>query len=223
MEPVRGTKKALDMLVSQGDTAVAVALMRMGRAARRVVPSCVGLSLSFAAEDLTLTLVATREELAAAGPAPQEAASIPGAPPEAESPLDERRWQEEARAGAATGVASTLTLPVVREGHTLGSVNVYAALPDAFEGRREQLADALGVSASAAVGNADLAFDTRRAAAEAPARLADNDDIDVAVGLIAATQQVDVTVAEERLRDAARRTGLSVGRAARVFRYIVSS
>ncbi|MGN6130172.1 MAG: hypothetical protein ACTHOK_07505, partial [Nocardioidaceae bacterium] len=90
MEPVRGTKQALDILVSQGDSQVAVALMRMGREARRLVPSCIGLSLTFVAEDLTFTLVATGEELTGFQvPAPDPAAHVDGeARPE--DLLDER-------------------------------------------------------------------------------------------------------------------------------------
>jgi len=225
MEPVRGTKQALDILVSQGDSQVAVALMRMGREARRLVPSCVGLSLTFVAEDLTFTLVATGDELAALhGPAPD---TTQGAPleraPDAEDLLDERLWQQYARASAAAGVASSLSLPIVRGGRTIGSVSVYAATPDAFDQGRDALATALGVSPQGAIANADLEFRSRRAAADAPHQLTDDEDVDIAIGLVATLLHVDVSDAEERLQDAARRVGISLGQAARLLRFLTAS
>ncbi len=237
MEPVRGTKQALDILVGQGDSQVAVALMRMGREARRLVPSCIGLSLTFVGEDLTFTLVATRDELAVVDDRkhreqqhrdPQhhedpEGHRDPDPNPEREDLLDEHRWQEYARASAAAGVASSLSLPIVREGSSIGSVSLYAALPDAFDEGRDRLAAALGVSAEGAVANADLEFRSRRAAAEAPTQLTDAEDVDVAVGLVATLLHVDVSSAEARLRDAARRAGISPGRAARLLRFLTAS
>lgn len=223
MEPVRGTKQALDILVSQGDSQVAVALMRMGREARRLVPSCIGLSLTFVAEDLTFTLVATGEELTGFQvPAPDPAAHVDGeARPE--DLLDERLWQEYARASAAAGVASSLSLPIEREGRAIGSVSLYAATPEAFDVGRDALAAALGVSSEGAIANADLEFRSRRAAAKAPHQLTDAEDVDVAVGLVATLLRVDVADAEERLRDAARRVGISPGRAARLLRFLTAS
>lgn len=225
MEPVRGTKQALDILVSQGDSQVAVALMRMGREARRLVPSCIGLSLTFVAEDLTFTLVATGEELTGlhvplGHPAPT--AHVEGEP-HPEDLLDERLWQEYARASAAAGVASSLALPIVRDGRAIGSVSIYAASPEAFDQGREALAAALGVSPEGAIANADLEFRSRRAAADAPRQLTDAEDFDIAVGLVATLLRVDVADAEERLRDAARRAGINVGQAARLLRFLTAS
>jgi GAF domain-containing protein len=225
MEPVRGTKQALDILVSQGDPQVAVALMRMGREARRLIPSCIGLSLTFVGEDLTFTLVATGDELAGLDP-PEAGEAGPAHgmdEPCPEDLLDERRWQEYARASAAAGVASSLSLPIVRDGCAIGSVSVYAAMPDAFDEGRAVLAAALGVEAEGAIANADLEFRSRRAAAQAPGRLTDADDVDIAIGLVATLLHVGVSDAEERLRDAARRVGISPGRAARLLRFLTSS
>lgn len=224
MEPVRGTKQALDILVSQGDSQVAVALMRMGREARRLVPSCIGLSLTFVAEDLTFTLVATGEELTGlCAPVPDTApaAHVEGEP-HPEDLLDERLWQEYARASAAAGVASSLSLPIVRQGRAIGSVSLYAASPDAFDAGREVLAAALGVSPEGAIANADLEFRSRRAAADAPDQLTDAEDIDIAVGLVATLLHMDVSDAEERLRAAARCAGLSPGQAARLLRFLTT-
>jgi hypothetical protein len=77
------------------------------------------------------------------------------------------------QASAAHGVASSLSLPLLRVGGVVGSVNLYASTPDAFEGHHGDLADAWGSSPAAVVANADLSFATRLEAVEAPQRLVD--------------------------------------------------
>jgi GAF domain-containing protein len=218
------------MLLQHGDTDAAVALLRMGRRAREVVPACVGLSLALLADDLTFTLVASDEEAAGLDAVqyvdggPCLSAGNGDEPVEARSEdlLDEDRWLLFARASAAAGVASTLSLPIVRNGRTMGTVNLYAATPDAFTGRHQQLARALGASGEGAVTNADLGFTTRTRADETPKRLEEQADIDIAIGIIASSKGVDIPVAEGQLADAARRAGISEAQAARVFRYLGS-
>jgi len=258
MEPISETRQVLNQLIAEGDVAVAAVLVSMGRKAQQIVPKCVGLSLALHEEDLTFTLVASSEEIAAldavqyldGGPcvaaalheAPvsiavdADSADDPGDPGDpdhqlhdradrtdrTESPDDaddmEAHWQLYARASAAAGVASSLTLPIERGGAVVGTVNLYGATPDAFEGHHETLAKALGASAGDAVSNADLSFSTRLAAAATPEKLADQMDVDVALGLIAESQQVDIPTARERLRGAAVRAGISEGQAARAVR-----
>jgi hypothetical protein len=58
---------------------------------------------------------------------------------------------------------------------------------------------------------------------EAPARLADQDDVDIALGIIAASQDIDIPTAQERLRQAAARAGITEGQAARAVRQVFSS
>ena len=100
--------------------------------------------------------------------------------------LDEERWALFARASAAAGVASTLSLPVMEQGRVVGGINLYASSSDAFSGHSVDLATALGASAVEAVTNADLAFDSRRRAEQAPARLRVQQALDVATGILAA-------------------------------------
>lgn len=256
MEPIPETRQVINQLVAEGDAAVAAVLASMGRKAQQIVPECVGLSLALLEEELTFTLVASSEEVAAldavqyldggpcveathtaspvgmvggaAGPADREPPDDPGPPRDADDPEDvddvqdvsdlEARWHLYARASAAAGVASSLTLPIERGGAVIGTVNLYAATPDAFDGHHQALARALGASAGDAVSNADLSFSTRLAAVATPERMADQTDVDVALGLIAQSQQVEIPVARERLRSAAARAGISEGQAARAVR-----
>jgi GAF domain-containing protein len=227
VEPIPETREALDELVSQGDTEVVVALLTAGQAVKDIVPECVGLSLALLEDGLTFTLVATSDEIAAldavqyldGGPC------VDAAHENLELDVDndsaavaENRWLMYARANAAAGVASTLTLPVLREDRVIGTVNLYARTSNAFAGRHRALAEALGASAESAIANADLSFSTRIAAVAAPGRLVENRDIDIALGIIAESQGVDIGTARERLRLAAARAGITEAQAARAVR-----
>jgi GAF domain-containing protein len=226
VEPIPETREVLDELISHGDLDVGVALLRMGRRAQEIVPDCVGLSLALLEDGLTFTLVASSDEIASldavqyldGGPCVAGAHDGERRMVDENRLTDEDEWHMYARVSAAAGVASSLTLPIVRNGRVVGTVNLYAAAPDAFEGRQDELASALGASAEDAVANADLSFSTRLEAVQAPERLADQDDVDIAVGIIAASQGVDIPTAEERLRQAAARAGITEGQAARAVR-----
>lgn len=127
--------------------------------------------------------------------------------PEADHPLDEQLWSLFARASAATGVRSSLSVPLIHEGSVVGGLNLYAATYTAFDGHHEALASLVGADAADAVRDADLSFSTRQLAADAPRVLADQADVDVAVGIIVARHAVDPETARRQLSDAAAQTG----------------
>jgi len=219
------------MLASVGEDKFAEELFDLGRRATRVVPECVGLSLALLRYGLTFTLAATSTDIAGldsvqyldGGPCVQAAHESHEIDLDHGDLLDETRWQMYARASAAAGVRSSLALPLLDSGGTItGTVNLYASTDDAFGGHARRLAEALGASAAKAVTNADLSFSTRLEAAAAPGRLADQNDVDVALGIIAATQHVDITTARERLRQAASRAGITELQAARAVQGLIS-
>lgn len=207
MEPLPETQQVLADLAGYVGTDVAATLLTMGTRAKEIVPECVGLSLGRVEDGITLTLVASSDESAVldavqyldGGPCVDAADKAEPLDVRHTELLDESRWQMYARATAAAGVASSLSLPIIREGRVVGGVNLYASTPNAFDGRHEELARALHASAEGAVTNADLTFETRRRAAEAPARLADLEDIDIATGIVAASQDVGIDTALARL------------------------
>jgi GAF domain-containing protein len=229
VEPIPQTRHALEHLSQAGEEWLSAELARMGRRALQIVPECVGLSLCSLRHGLTFTLVATSDRIAGldavqyldGGPcveAAQERREV-----EVDDILDEEHWQMFAQTSAAAGVRSTLTLPLLdSHGSVIGTVNLYASSPDAFESRAEQLAGALGSSAAKAVSNADLSFDTRLVAAEAPRRLVQQAEVDTAVGMIVASQDVDIATALERLRAAAARADLTEAQVARVVMGLLS-
>lgn len=227
MEPIPETREVLEQLDNEGSTEVSTALFRTDRQVREIVPECVGLSLAVLRDGLTLTLVASSEAMAAldaiqyldGGPCVDAAHEAREIAVTENAELDEDRWQMYAQATAAAGVRSSLTLPVVYEdGTVMGTVNLYASAAGAFTGKTEQLAEALGSSVTWAVTNADLAFSTRLAAVEAPKQLAEQNEIDIALGIVAAAQGVSTATATERLRTAASRAGITLLQSARAAR-----
>ena len=221
MELLPHTKEALDEYLNLADPDLEDSLITMGDSAARIVPECVGMSLTlYDQEDLTFTLVASSlpvtEGVQARDttPADQGAAPDDGRAGGAADLLDEDRWAAFARASAAAGVASSLSLPIIDHDRVVGGINLYASSTDAFSGHHGDLADALGASASGAVANADLSFETRRRAEEAPRQLRDLRLTEVATGILAAREGLDVETARYRLIDAARHAGITEVQAA---------
>lgn len=224
MEFLPASQAALNEYLSLTEPDLAETLAAMGSSATRIVPDCVGLSLCLYAEDLTFTLVASSLVLAEldamqyldGGPCVDAVEENRRREESVRDMFDEDRWQLFARASAAAGVASTLSLPVLADGLVVGGINLYASTAEAFVGHHQELADALGASAVGAVTNADLGFRSRERAARAPAQLRDQQLIEVAVGILAAREQIEIEAARSHLLDAAARAGISVPQAARV-------
>jgi GAF domain-containing protein len=223
MELLPHTKEALDEYLDVADPDLEGSLMTMGDSAARIVPDCVGLSLTlYDEDDLTFTLVASdlpTAELDAMKYLDEDEAPVIPHPRDSESwsdLLDEDRWAVFARASAAAGVGSTLSLPIVDDDRVVGGINIYAASEDAFAGRQRDLAEALGASATGAVANADLTFESRRRAEEAPRQLRDQRLVEVGTGILAAREGLEVEVARRRIEVAAQRAGITPAQAATV-------
>lgn len=225
MEPLRETREALAEMRLEADEAQLVEMLgRMGEAARAIVPDLVGLSLGLVKDRLTFTLVASGVDIARldaaqyldGGPCLRDDDDDEARIARMHDPLDEERWSMFARASAAAGVASSLSLPVLRGGVVIGGINLYASAAHAFEGHIETLATTLGGDASAAVSDADLSFSSRREAALAPVRVRDRHDVDTALGVLAARFSESIDDARARLSRAAVSAGVSEAMVARL-------
>jgi hypothetical protein len=220
LEPLPETGRALAGLAGLAGSVgglFADELAARAEQVEEVVPNLVGLSVAAVREGLTFTLAATQEHIALldavqyifGGPcvdAALEGSTVHGGDND-EGLLNEQRWAQFARASAARGVMSTLSLPVQDEGRVVGSVNLYAATPDAFRGKESRVAAIMGAWAPGAVHNADLSFSTREAARLTPQRLEDLNVLDQAVGVVMAAREVDQARAREIIADAARQAG----------------
>lgn len=230
MEPLPQTSEALRELARQGEVSVGVALYAIAGRVREVVPDLVGVSLGILDDGVTLTLVASTDQVAAldavqyvdGGPCVTETEAERTEPltVHIEDLLDEARWQLYARASAAAGVASSLSLPVMDGPRIVGGVNLYGATPSAFDGKEAAVARAVGSDAALAVTNADLSFSTLEEALQAPAKIRQGGDISVALGMISESQGVSLAVARDRLRGAAARAGVTEAQAANALKHI---
>jgi len=192
-------------------------LLRQAALAQEIVPNLVGLSLAVVRDRLTFTIAATSEHLALldaiqyafGGPcvdaALHDSTVLSGATDA--GLLDEDRWVQFARAGAAHGVMSSLSMPIHARGRVVAGVNLYAATPNAFAGRERRLADLLGAWAPGAIHNADLSFSTREAAREAPRLMEHNSVLDQATGVVISAHGVSQSRARQIIADAAHRAG----------------
>lgn len=223
MEPIPETLAAINELgPAVDDAALLEQLTAAAARARTIAPDCVGVSVAAFDLGVTFTLVATSDEIAvldavqylAGGPCERAIENDQGLATVIGDPLTESTWHAFSRASAAAGVSSTLTFPIMHAGHAIGSVNLYGGSEDAFTNRHGELAAVFGAWAPGAVVNADLSFSTRRVAEQAPQHLRDQARVDVASGILAAIQDIDVESAFDRLKGAAQRAGVPMDRVA---------
>ncbi|MEW1952961.1 GAF domain-containing protein [Terrabacter sp. NPDC080008] len=183
-----------------------------------LVPGIAAVSVGARHMGITLTYVATAWDAARLdavqylddGPCEQASRTAELVVTEHTSLLDEGRWQLFARASAAAGILSSLSLPVVSEDAVVGGINLYGRALDTFDGHHEQIAEMLGAWAPGAVTNADLEFTTRTEAAAAPRRLQELHTVRCAVRMLAARSGVQSRTVETQLYEAAARAGIPV-------------
>lgn len=218
MRPIPATIEALEELGPYADeTSLSAHLEDVARQVQALVPDVVGLSVASFADGVTFTMVATDEEIAVldavqylnSGPCVEVRDPEAGLETTQADLFDEDAWRLFARASAALAVRSTLTLPIVHGNRVVGTVNLYGASDHAFSDRHAELARILGAWAPGAVANADLSFVTRRLAERAPDVLRAEATIQNAIGIISASLGVGPREAEQRLRRAAERAGIS--------------
>ena len=220
MEPIPETEAVIEEYgpFTAGDFDLVEELRGRSERVRKIVPECIGITMTSTEDGVSFTLVSSDEQVAVldaiqytvGGPCVESVAAEQVLAYTQEDFLDEAGWQLFAQATAAASIASTLTLPIVVDGVVGGSINLYATTPDAFDGHHEQIADIFGAWAPGAVTNADLSFSTRTVAEQAPLVLRDQVIIQVALGVLMTDQGVDVETARERLFDAAHRAGVTV-------------
>jgi len=229
MQPIPETLEALAELDAYLDDGTLLDGLRdQSAVAQRLAPGLVGVSVTSREQDLTFTVVATDEEMAAldgvqylgSGPCVEVLDAGQGMATTSADLFNEPRWRALAQAGAAAGVRSTLTFPVLADGEVTGTVNLYGRSDDTFDGKHALLADVFRAWAPGAVTNADLSFSTRAAAQQAPDRLRQDATIETAIGLVAAARDITVDEAREQMEDAAARAGVPLASLARAILHV---
>src|SRR4029078_4465586 len=105
MQPLPPTVEAFEKRDRVGLPDAAAVLQRLGRRALAEVPECVGLSLTLVDDGITLTLVSSSLDVAPFG-----------------------------GSSSAAGVQSTLSLSISDGRSIVGGINLYAGVPNAFDG-----------------------------------------------------------------------------------------
>ena len=136
MEPTPETTRLSGLWSGTATTPWRRSLASLGRSAREVIPELVGLSLSLVEEALTFTLVAEAElsrvdamQYLDDGPCVAAVREGRVVPFTVDDVLNEDRWALFARASAAAGVRSSLSLPVIQDDVTVAGINLYASAP----------------------------------------------------------------------------------------------
>lgn len=223
VEPIPESRELVDEFGPFIEGDLLAELSQQAELVRALVPSCVGLSVAVLQDGMAVTLVATDEHIGALdavqyvhnGPCVE---AVHGDQPIAATHVDmlEYEWTLFASATAAAGIRSTLSLPVITDGHVTGSVNLYATTSTAFDGHHEAVATILGAWAPGAVSNADLTFSTRQTAREAPALHRAELAVIRATALLATELGLDLETAGARMTLAAGRAGVAVEVVARM-------
>jgi GAF domain-containing protein len=192
-------------------------LLEKAHQVQELVPQCLGISVASDADQVSFTLVATAKEIAlldavqyiSGGPCVEAVSAERVLAYDQSDLFNEHNWRLFAHATAAASVESTLTLPILAAGRVVGSVNLYASTPGAFDHRHEALARIFDAWAPGAVTNADLSFTTRRTAEHAPDLLREDVDLTIASSAIAHRDNIRIEDGRQRLRDAAQRAGVT--------------
>jgi GAF domain-containing protein len=218
MEPIPETAALIEEFGELYDGDLSEGLKGRAEAVRKLVPDLVGLSLAAFEDGMAFTLVASAADVAVldavqyatGGPCVEAPKAERVLEHDSDEPDDERQWQTFARASAAAAVAATLTLPVLHGGKVVGTVNLYAASPGAFDGLHQDIASIFDAWAPGAITNADLSFQTRKTSELAAAGARAAMRINLAVGMLMEAGSVDADTARAQLEDAAQRAGVAV-------------
>lgn len=222
MQPLPEVEAAAEQLSAlTGELDLLQGLRIASQAARALIPSTVGVSLTIMVDGEAFTVTATSEDVAAldatqyldGGPCVTAASELDGVV--VGDVLDEERWQLYGRAAHANGVRASLSLPLGGAGgRTPGAINLYASEPHAFRGKEKLIAEVFQTPVDEFVTNADLSFSTRDASRRLPEQLEDKAKIDQAVGMLTHLLRCPAEEARERLRRAAAQAGTPVTKVA---------
>jgi GAF domain-containing protein len=180
------------------------------------VPHCVGISITVVCDDVPFTVVATATQLRQVdavqyvdgGPCVDTGTF--GAENDVPDVLDERRWHLYAQTAAAAGIRSSLSLPLLFEGETVGALNLYGDTPDAFQDRAHVLGEMVSGHAALAISNADLSMLTTELAASSAAEAAPHPAVERAVGVLMQYKHLEAQDARALLRSSAAYAGVDV-------------
>jgi GAF domain-containing protein len=211
-------------LLGDGAAAVAEHLERQAQGARALVPDLLGVSLTYRGDGGCFTVTATDDEARRldavqyldGGPCPETSGDDHARCVHTEDPLSEESWAMFARASAGAGVASSLSLPLRVGEEVVGSLNLYAGSPGAFDAHLDELAALAAAPPEEAVRDADLGFTTREDAEATLREVEARVLVQRAAAALSRREGLDADQAATRIEVAAVRAGVPAHELARL-------
>ena len=128
---------------------------------------------------------------------------------------DDDRWPAFSRAAAGRGIHSTLSLPLVVEGDSIGALNLYSHTRGSFTPEARSLALRFARPAAVLLANAHRFWEARDLADNLQAALDSRAVIDMARGILMNQQGIDADAAFDVLRRASQRENVKLREIAR--------
>jgi GAF domain-containing protein len=211
-EPVRSGIDALAQFLV-GDTSMADTLQRIIDLTAETVPTAKYTGLTMLVDDKVTTSVFSDPDVPEIDQAQYEANDGPcldafrdGEVNEIPSTERDDRWPEFSRAALDYGIRSTLSLPLVAGGNSLGALNLYSDHENGFaDGDHRRAAQAMAVQAAVVLANAQAYWDARSLAEHLEEAMKSRATIEQAKGIVIGQSNVDPDTAFEMLRSASQR------------------
>jgi GAF domain-containing protein len=189
-----------------GDATMGDTLTRVAELTTEAVPPAVYVGITLLIEDRIGTYVFTHPEVPEIDRAQYDTGDGPcvdayrtGEVMVIASTLATDRWTEFARCAAAHGVRSTLSLPLIAGSSTIGALNLYAEVEQAFGPADTEAAQRFAGQAAFLLANAQAYWDARMLNEGLEAAMVHRATIEQAKGLIMAATRCDPDQAFRRL------------------------
>ena len=128
VELLPASRLALDEYLDFAEPDLTADFLSLGVLAQQVVPDIVALSLCLVEQDLTFTLLDRSLAVLLARAGSDHAGVVGDEPdPPADDVLDEHQWHAVARAASTSGIASTLSFPVLKGRSVVSGITAYAS------------------------------------------------------------------------------------------------
>jgi GAF domain-containing protein len=182
------------------------------------IPDCDGASVAIVRDGKTETFAATDAAVHTADEAqysnddgPCVDAGRDGAVHLSQHLPDDTRWPALADAAANVGLGSVLAVPIMNGGpDPIGTLNLYARRPDAFEDKDTRNAVGFAKYAGYAIGSAREREEALRLAQQLAEAMQSRAIIDQALGILMAREHCDAMAAMEMLRRASQSANVKV-------------
>ncbi|MGQ1799070.1 GAF and ANTAR domain-containing protein [Kocuria oceani] len=198
------------MLLSEHDATAAVG--QLAGVAHQMIPTAAGAGVSLLGADGTRVSTASTDAAVEAaddlqyelGMGPCLSAWATGQAQRIDDTTTDPRWVGWVAAAAEAGIRSVLSVPLIRRGHALGALKVYARSPAAFGEPEERLLGLLADAAATLLGAAQPAEAPVRLSAALKAALASRETVGLATGVLMARNHLDPGTARSVLLEEAR-------------------